>query len=340
VELEQEIRDLKAEAADWRGKAAAAEAGSAAEERYLKAYSEVNAQLLELQKQKGLLLQSEAGAKPATLGEIVEVLEPIKRLVVAAYNNQHWTPASSNSAVRQRFRREALTAYGAMNEEETENWCVATGMWWPARAAASVPYVRNAHIMGRSTPESDWVDMQLGSSRDVLENVVPMMASVEAAFDAQCMCVLPTMDDDTGDVSFVIHILDPALKDQLVYQDFTGRFKRDHGEWTPPLSRPQERDGLGEVVAETLKFGQLDMQLLVFRGEQRPAKRCFTYHAFWALGRAKQLGWGPGGLEITVDHIGWQSPTMEAQMRKTAMWAAILQQQPEQEEDSGSEDDA
>jgi hypothetical protein len=46
--------------------------------------------------------------------------------------------------------------------------------------------------------------MQLGSSRDVLENVVPMMASVEAAFDAQRICVLPTMDDDTGDVSFVV----------------------------------------------------------------------------------------------------------------------------------------
>jgi hypothetical protein len=46
--------------------------------------------------------------------------------------------------------------------------------------------------------------MQLGSSRDVLENVVPMMASVEAAFDAQRMCVLPTMDDVTGDVSFVV----------------------------------------------------------------------------------------------------------------------------------------
>jgi hypothetical protein len=89
--------------------------------------------------------------------EIVEVFEPFKRLVVAAYNNQHWTPASSTSAVRQRFRREAFSAYGAMNEEDTENWCVVTGMWWPARAATSVPYVRNAHIMGRSTPESDWV---------------------------------------------------------------------------------------------------------------------------------------------------------------------------------------
>ena len=61
VELEQEIRDLKAEAADWKGKAAAAGAGSTAEERYLEAYSAVNAQLLELQKQKGLLLQCEAG---------------------------------------------------------------------------------------------------------------------------------------------------------------------------------------------------------------------------------------------------------------------------------------
>jgi hypothetical protein len=46
--------------------------------------------------------------------------------------------------------------------------------------------------------------MQLGSSRDVLENVVPMMASVEAAFDAQRICVLPTMDEDTRNVSFVV----------------------------------------------------------------------------------------------------------------------------------------
>jgi hypothetical protein len=46
--------------------------------------------------------------------------------------------------------------------------------------------------------------MQLGCSRDVLENVVPMMASVEVAFDTQRMCVLPTKDDQTGTVSFVV----------------------------------------------------------------------------------------------------------------------------------------
>jgi hypothetical protein len=133
-----------------------------------------------------------------------------------------------------------------------------------------------------------------------------------------------------------IHILDPELMDKKVYADFSGRYKREHAEWTPPLSMPQERVGLGAVQATTLTFGQLHKQPLVFRGEQRPAKRCFTYHAFWAVGRAKGLGtWNTDGLDITVDHFGWQSPTMEARMHKTAVWAA-MQQQPRQEADSGS----
>eukprot|EP00882_Tetradesmus_deserticola_P003787 GHRQ01004003.1.p1 GENE.GHRQ01004003.1~~GHRQ01004003.1.p1 ORF type:complete len:305 (+),score=69.21 GHRQ01004003.1:77-991(+) len=264
-------------------------------------------------------------------------LEPLKTLVVASYNNQHWAPASSTSSVRQPFRCEVFSAYNAVKDDSSATWCVVTGMWWPAMAATGVPYVRTAHIIGRSVPESDWVDMQLGCSRDVLENVVPMMASVEVAFDTHRVCVLPTMDDATGVESFVIYILDPALKDELVYADFSGRYNKGlPQQWTAPPPTVQERAGLGEVQATTLTFGQLDRQRLVFRGEQLPAKRCFTAHALWAVGRAKQLrGWDTKGLEITADHIGWQSPTMEAQLRKTAIWAA-MQQQLHLEADSGS----
>lgn len=46
--------------------------------------------------------------------------------------------------------------------------------------------------------------MQLGPSPDVLENVVPMMAGVERAFDRYGMCVVPTMDAETGMTRFVV----------------------------------------------------------------------------------------------------------------------------------------
>lgn len=90
---------------------------------------------------------------------IDQKLEPLKQLVVAAYNNQHWAPASSTSTVRQRFRTEAVTAYDALNDTSSETWCVVTGMWWPATAAKGVSYVRNAHIFSRNLPESDWVSV-------------------------------------------------------------------------------------------------------------------------------------------------------------------------------------
>jgi hypothetical protein len=102
-----------------------------------------------------------AGA--VSLEQIVDAidkkLEPLKQLVVAAYNNQHWAPASSTSTVRQRFRTEAFTAYGAFNDTNSETWCVVTGMWWPATAAKGVSYVRNAHIFSSKDPESDWVSV-------------------------------------------------------------------------------------------------------------------------------------------------------------------------------------
>jgi len=68
LRLKQRIKDVEDSAALWGEKAAAAQSGSPTEEKYLKAYNELNAQLvslyaqeLELQKQKGVLLQREAG---------------------------------------------------------------------------------------------------------------------------------------------------------------------------------------------------------------------------------------------------------------------------------------
>jgi hypothetical protein len=44
--------------------------------------------------------------------------------------------------------------------------------------------------------------MGLGSTPDVLPNVVPMMAGVERAFDSYRMCAVPSRDAVTEDVSF------------------------------------------------------------------------------------------------------------------------------------------
>lgn len=153
------------------------------------------------------------------------------------------------------------------------------------------------------------------------------------------MCPLQCNITFLNHTSLQIHILDPALKDRLVYQDFLGRFKRENVEWVPPSSRPQERVGLGEVKAESLTFGELDRQVLVFRGTQRPAKRCFTHHAFFALERARKLGWDVGRLEVDAGHFGWQSPTLEARMQTTALWAAMAQQQLLKQEAGSSVED-
>ncbi|WIA23885.1 hypothetical protein OEZ85_013535 [Tetradesmus obliquus] len=127
--------------------------------------------------------------------------------------------------------------------------------------------------MGRATPAISWAAMDLGPSPDVLPNVVPMMAGVERAFNSYRMCAVPSRDALTEDVSFEIHILDPALMTQPVYQEFAGRFKQDHEQWTHPSSRKQQRLGLGDLQATELTFGQLHKQPLVFLGGQRPARR-------------------------------------------------------------------
>ncbi|WIA43827.1 hypothetical protein OEZ86_010243 [Tetradesmus obliquus] len=177
--------------------------------------------------------------------------------------------------------------------------------------------------MGRATPAIDWAAMDLGPSPDVLPNVVPMMAGVERAFDSYRMCAVPSRDALTEDVSFEIHILDPALMTQPVYQEFAGRFKQDHEQWTHPSSRKQQRLGLGDLQATELTFGQLHKQPLVFLGGQRPARRCFTYHAFWALRHAGIRGWDAGGLVIDENHLGWLSPTFESRLHATALWARM-----------------
>lgn len=120
-----------------------------------------------------------------------------------------------------------------------------------------------------------------------------------------------------------IHILDPALMTQPVYQEFAGRFKQDHEQWTHPSSRKQQRLGLGDLQATELTFGQLHKQPLVFLGERRPARRCFTYHAFWALRHAGLRGWDAGGLMIDENHFGWLSPTFESRLHATALWARM-----------------
>lgn len=120
-----------------------------------------------------------------------------------------------------------------------------------------------------------------------------------------------------------IHILDPALMTQPVYQEFAGRFKQDHEQWTHPSSRKQQRLGLGDLQATELTFGQLHKQPLVFLGGQRPARRCFTYHAFWALRHAGIRGWDAGGLVIDENHLGWLSPTFESRLHATALWARM-----------------
>ncbi|WIA23352.1 hypothetical protein OEZ85_000115 [Tetradesmus obliquus] len=177
--------------------------------------------------------------------------------------------------------------------------------------------------MGRATPAIDWAAMDPGPSPDVLPNVVPMMAGVERAFDSYRMCAVPSRDALTEDVSFEIHILDPALMTQPVYQEFAGRFKQDHEQWTHPSSRKQQRLGLGDLQATELTFGQLHKQPLVFLGGQRPARRCFTYHAFWALRHAGIRGWDAGGLVIDENHLGWLSPTFESRLHATALWARM-----------------
>ncbi|WIA15091.1 hypothetical protein OEZ85_001785 [Tetradesmus obliquus] len=188
---------------------------------------------------------------------------------------------------------------------------------------AGCPYVRAAHIMRRATPAIDWAAMDLGPSPGVLPNVVPMMAGVERAFDSYRMCAVPSRDALTEDVSFEIHILDPALMTQHVYQEFAGRFKQDHEQWTHPSSRKQQRLGLGDLQATELTFGQLHKQPLVFLGGQRPARRCFTYHAFWALRHAGIRGWDAGGLVIDENHLGWLSPAFESRLHATALWARM-----------------
>ncbi|KAF6255015.1 hypothetical protein COO60DRAFT_1641884 [Scenedesmus sp. NREL 46B-D3] len=173
-----------------------------------------------------------------------------------------------------------FAAYGAVDEQGGKAWCAVTGIWWPARAAPDVPYVRSARIMGRCASELEW-------------NVLPMVASVQAAFDVQKLCVLPAVDD-AGDARFVIHIADPKLKDELVYECFTASNKRDRTDWRLPAeASPQQRRGPGAAASLALTFGQLDKQ--------------------------------PLGLEIAEDFFGWQAPAVEARMLRTAMWAAAQQ---------------
>jgi len=78
--LERAIQDLQAKADNWMKKADAARTGSQAEQRYLQAYSELNAQLLELQKQKGALLQREAAppASQTVLAKTIKIYDPLQ----------------------------------------------------------------------------------------------------------------------------------------------------------------------------------------------------------------------------------------------------------------------
>ena len=126
--------------------------------------------------------------------------------------------------------------------------------------------------------------------------------------------------------SLQIYILDPALNNTVIYQRFKSSNQRPNQSWTEPLPQLQHRDGLGMVRASELTYGQLHGLPLVFRGDFRPARRCFTQHAFWALYWARRKGWPVPDVKIDVDHFGWMSPRVEARLRNTALWLAMRQE--------------
>jgi hypothetical protein len=270
------------------------------------------------------------------------MLPPLQTVVVSLIADGYQALGSSTSNVSQRFRQESLVKYDAIGTNNN-TWCTFTGMWWPQFAVESVErnrvvtYVRNGHILGRKTRVSDWVPLGLGPSIDVLENVVPMMAGVESAFDKNRICVIPEKDG-MGGITFVIYVLDPELLPTVIYQQFKNSNQRPHQSWTDPLPELQHRPGLGTVLASELTFGQLDRLPLAFRGDRRPARRCFTQHAFYALYWARQKGWHVPDVQIDMEHFGWTSPQVEDRLRGTAIWLAMQREAQAADESIDSEE--
>jgi len=190
--------------------------------------------------------------------------------------------------------------------------------------------------------------MQGNNRKAMAGNAIDILKAPILAFSHTLCCVLVMASQMTNCpvahcdlLPMQIHVLDPDLKNKRVYASFISRSKQNHPEWTPPSPRQQERQGLGAIAAADLTFGQLHLQQLQFRGQQRPARRCFTFHALLAVHCAEKAGWDVGGLQIDATHCGWMSPAFEDKLKFTSAWAMLateqsLAQQSPDVEDAGS----
>jgi len=94
-------------------------------------------------------------AAEAVAAEISVHQKPMQQLILSMFVDQYLPPMSQASNASQRLRPQVLAAYNADGTQE--QWCVVTGLWWPALAAEACPYIRAAHIMPQRTPRTQWV---------------------------------------------------------------------------------------------------------------------------------------------------------------------------------------
>ncbi|KAL3137348.1 hypothetical protein ABBQ32_006880 [Trebouxia sp. C0010 RCD-2024] len=162
--------------------------------------------------------------------------------------------------------------------------------------------IKACHIYKRSWPAQTAAELKLDV--DTAANMFSAQKKIQSAFDRFRLIIVPNNLSD-----FMLHVLDPSLGSEMIYNTIL------------------------TASGATVKFADIDGNLLHFATEARPAKRAFAWHAEEALRFGKVVGW-PAASLLTVPPSAWSSDTCDSSIRDR-YFHDLLELQAETTSDQG-----
>lgn len=132
--------------------------------------------------------------------------------------------------------------------------CFVTEVWGGVTTVAGASLLPVA-----TTPDNIQSKLQMTGRLEDMRNTVPLLKTIERAYDKQRLCFVLANDDD---LLYKIRVLDPTVKQELVHWSMTFE-----------------------------DLAQKSFDLPIGKDGKRPFARCLSFHAQASYARAVRMGW-------------------------------------------------
>ena len=166
------------------------------------------------------------------------------------------SPVSLSHRRKKNTRKKCASYYNRYEPKKGLAQCCFTNIWGDSDT------VVGAHLLPvGSTPECILESLEMETKLNDYRNVIPMLKTIEAAYDAQRLCIV--LDESSEDTpKYHLMILDPTLRGEMMHEDRT--FQAQAGE---PFELPVGQGGVS------------------------PFTRVLSFHAQSSYERAIRKGW-------------------------------------------------